>query len=758
MKYLRRMCWVFNGLFLFLLLFICCSTYFINKIYGMVDFTQFLFFTRVNCVGGMNEAFAYIMALKCIGLPLFLTFLIFFCLKKLKANTECFLPQIVFLFYMIFMYYAAKRFWNFNVTELTVLSVVLIFLYVVNLNRHYSCLNILVWEFICSLFLFLCLHQFYGDLFVFSSLGKTNFYAENYVNLKELKNEKKRNVIVLFLESFNEEFRKAGNGLEVKDSDAIRFSDFIEGYAQRWTQGALFSAFTGTHIHYVSDYFRYFVVYKLNSLKYQYILESEISNTVGENFDFYTPRINSLGKIGRKNGYQNLFVQGSSIAFSGTKSFLLNNGFDEENIYGEENLETVLGKKEYQNWQGYKDADVFSVFKQKISALDNERPFFAVLFTMDLHIGDNSYFKSLENIKENTIQNLNDFIDWFKMQDFYDNTTLVVIGDHNRMGKNVVTGEKIYNAFFNLPENLKSDVNVYRSFNQIDMFPTILEIMGFKLPERKAGMGVSLFAKNKTLSERLSYSEQSEVFAKLDRFYYDLWAESGKLSEMPDLKTCLIAHAGGRINGDLYTNSLEALNASLQRGYKYVELDLLKTFDEVPEIVAAHDYKRLIEFGGGVSMNVINRKNPSKYTLLTSKDISDFFVKYPNLWLVTDKINDFKLLEEKFSKIKARMIVEVFSPEKYEEAKQYGFENVAYNIASVEDFSLVFENGYDRVTIWLDFLKQHKDLVQNLKLAGVKIMAYSTDNYFEVKRYSNLVDMFYYDGEEDLNSRLSLEH
>lgn len=58
---------------------------------------------------------------------------------------------------------------------------------------------------------------------------------------------------------FGESLEKVCNtwctgGVYIDDKDAVKFADFTEGYAQRWTQGALFSAFTGTHIHYLSDF------------------------------------------------------------------------------------------------------------------------------------------------------------------------------------------------------------------------------------------------------------------------------------------------------------------------------------------------------------------------------------------------------------------------------------------------------------------------------------------------------------------------
>lgn len=42
----------------------------------------------------------------------------------------------------------------------------------------------------------------------------------------------------------------------------------------------------------------------------------------------------------------------------------------------------------------------------------------------------------------------------------------------------------------------------------------------------------------------------------------------------------LIAHAGGEIDGHIYTNSLEPVQQSIKRGYKFIELDLALTSDQ----------------------------------------------------------------------------------------------------------------------------------------------------------------------------------
>ena len=50
----------------------------------------------------------------------------------------------------------------------------------------------------------------------------------------------------------------------------------------------------------------------------------------------------------------------------------------------------------------------------------------------------------------------------------------------------------------------------------------------------------------------------------------------------------LIAHAGGSIDGNIYTNSREAMHKAARDGYEFIEFDLMFTSDSV--LVAAHSW------------------------------------------------------------------------------------------------------------------------------------------------------------------------
>jgi glycerophosphoryl diester phosphodiesterase len=64
-------------------------------------------------------------------------------------------------------------------------------------------------------------------------------------------------------------------------------------------------------------------------------------------------------------------------------------------------------------------------------------------------------------------------------------------------------------------------------------------------------------------------------------------------------KRFIIAHAGGKIDGFIYTNSLEALNSSYKKGCLLFELDIQETSDG--KLIAVHDweeFKKITNYQG----------------------------------------------------------------------------------------------------------------------------------------------------------------
>ena len=134
-----------------------------------------------------------------------------------------------------------------------------------------------------------------------------------------------------------------------------------------------------------------------------------------------------------------------------------------------------------------------------------------------------------------------------------------------------------------------------------------------------------------------------------------------------------IAHGGGGINQDTYTNSKEAMNLSYSNGIKLFEFDLQETSDH--HIVAVHEWdqwKNLTKFKGEIPPTLKEFKAHliyGKYSPLTLVDISWWFSTHNDAFLITDKINSPKRVV-KFFPFKDRLIMELFTMDAITEARK----------------------------------------------------------------------------------------
>lgn len=138
-----------------------------------------------------------------------------------------------------------------------------------------------------------------------------------------------------------------------------------------------------------------------------------------------------------------------------------------------------------------------------------------------------------------------------------------------------------------------------------------------------------------------------------------------------------IAHAGGVIDGQCYTNSREVVEDSLRRGYRYIELDLQVTRDN--HLVAVHDWDRLRNMAGAPELPVPPTLSEIRgltlkggLHLLDGKDIAELMRRHPQMILVTDKIHDMALLARELP-FHDRLIVEVFNRWDYLVCLWHGF-------------------------------------------------------------------------------------
>jgi len=203
-----------------------------------------------------------------------------------------------------------------------------------------------------------------------------------------------------------------------------------------------------------------------------------------------------------------------------------------------------------------------------------------------------------------------------------------------------------------------------------------------------------------------------------------------------DYTNYFIAHAGGAIDGYIYTNCLEALDLSYSKGCKLFELDLVVTADG--KIVAAHgweNFKIMTNYPGNIDNNPLTEKEflslkiYDKYTPLNMKAINQWFEDHPDAILVTDKINDPQRIYNEFL-FRNRVIMELFSWGAVDKAIELGVKPMVSSFLFFEtpNFEQIFEEKKIKYICMGRYqMAGYKELFRILKVKGIKNYVWSLE-------------------------------
>ena len=111
---------------------------------------------------------------------------------------------------------------------------------------------------------------------------------------------------------------------------------------------------------------------------------------------------------------------------------------------------------------------------------------------------------------------LNKFLVSLKSKSFYENTSVIIFGDHLFMGTRLVQGfnnRKWINIFINASKTPITEEK--RLFSDIDMFPTILSSINFDINGDRLGLGTDLFSGQKTLIESIGLDSLNKEINKM---------------------------------------------------------------------------------------------------------------------------------------------------------------------------------------------------------------------------------------------------
>lgn len=264
---------------------------------------------------------------------------------------------------------------------------------------------------------------------------------------------------------------------------------------------------------------------------------SDVQNGYGKN-GVFLPGLTTMQNILHDNGYYQTLMVGSDSRYGGRKTYYSTHDVDK--IY---DLFTAradgLVAKDYSVWWGFEDLYLFEYAKEKLTEISQqEQPFAFTMLTADTHhvggypckLCKRTYKENYDNVISCSSRQVYAFVQWLMEQPFYENTTIVITGDHESMDagyfqRNVATDYQrhMYNCFINAA--VETDHTQNRQFTALDLFPTTLAAMGCTIEGNRLGLGVNLYSNLPTLTERLGYDYLNEELGKRSVFYSHFYNE-----------------------------------------------------------------------------------------------------------------------------------------------------------------------------------------------------------------------------------------
>lgn len=564
------------------------------------------------------------------------------------------------------------------------------------------------------------------SLFLVFTTNSENFKAvlernnmNSYVSPNRIQAKKGKNIIVISLESFERSFLEEDKFRELTPNlrnlkNNWNYLQLEQNHGSDWTSGSLYSYLTG--------FPAFFGVYG-NSI-FQTSYHSDIS---------------SISQALNIAGYNTIYMNGNTD-HSGVKEML--NVFDFKEVIDNKNVE----EKEFESDYGLRDKDLFDIAKRKILEEEKKNENFALFIsTTDTHFPDGIYDSRMEKVvskKKNDYDFMlasvdymvGDFVKFLDNKKLLENTVVYIFPDHLKMGDP---------SIFEYPEERGLYVLSNSSFNNnkgIPIFQIDLPKIILNGADVKHNMIFftdylkNISDKNQYIKEHLNEitAINTSGFLRYDSKFVDLTFNPALYNKIKKDTSRFIAHAGGTIKGFSYTNSLEALNLSYNKGFRLFELDIMKTSDG--EYVAVHgwdEWKDNTNFSGEipVSLNEFRKhKIHNQFTPLDLKTINKWFSEHKDAILVTDKINEPELFAKLFVD-KKRLMMELFDIEAVKQGIKTGIlsampSNNIIDQLKPEDLISLKKMGVKNIAVSRRFIYINPELLQECLKVGIEPYAY----------------------------------
>lgn len=276
----------------------------------------------------------------------------------------------------------------------------------------------------------------------------------------------------------------------------------------------------------------------------------------------YLPGAVTALDLMNQQGYDQYLVFGHNNAYGVSELYETHGNFT---WYDAQRVRDALPKyaNQHGSW-GVSDFVLYEMAKKIIKDHENStKPFNLVINTLDTHF-ENGYtcekcimkhdyqYYDVMNCADRQV---NDFINYLKTLPIWNDTTVIMIGDHHTMSVRLTQemlgfDRRIYNAIVNPAIMPQKNASRNRKFLTFDWYPTILASLGVKIEGERLGLGTNLFSGRKTIAEEVGYEVANKTMQKASYFFNE------EIMHICRDNICI------KPNATFYENSTELINGT----------------------------------------------------------------------------------------------------------------------------------------------------------------------------------------------------
>ncbi len=365
--------------------------------------------------------------------------------------------------------------------------------------------------------------------FVRNQLQETSIYQEAYVEPKDVTYtfpEQKRNLIYIYLESMEVTYTDVEHG-------GAQQKDLIPELRQLAEENVNFSpneGFGGSHTLPGTTWTMAAMVAQTSGLPLKLPFDGELY--YGDYAKIF-PGAWTLGDILNEAGYKQVVLMGSDASFAARGDYFSQHGGYEINDYNAAIADGRLPQDYHEFW-GYEDRKLFQYAKEELLRLaESGEPFNLTMLTVDTHFEDgyvcplcpNDNRDQYANVIECSSRQVYEFVSWVMQQDFYENTTIILAGDHQSMDSNFFNrvdkdyDRQVYECILHPAVENPTAHSKNRIFTTLDMFPTTLAALGVSFGGDRLALGTNLFSGAPTLAEQIGLDALNEQLSMNSNYY-----------------------------------------------------------------------------------------------------------------------------------------------------------------------------------------------------------------------------------------------